>query len=181
MQRMSSHEAEHAREAVPVSARSAAAHRDGGVAAPRRQKADRSHAGDVGGGGRLMAAEAKAAGLNSGIAITREMAGAERFDRFVQSLPPELANYVSKPPLATAWLPLDHLIDFHSRAWRELFREDLNAAFEVGRRQFIHDLSTLYKVFIRLGSPGFVSRRAAAVWTTYVRNCGRMAVTREEE
>src|SRR5688572_25891123 len=105
MQRVSSHEAQHAGEAVSLPARSAAAHRDGGGPAPRRQEADRSHARDVGGGGRLMAEpEAKAAGFNSGVAVVREMAGAERFDRFVASLPTELSRYVTKPLLATAWL-----------------------------------------------------------------------------
>jgi hypothetical protein len=124
--------------------------------------------------------EGKAAGFNSTVEVAREMAGAAAFESFVTGLPPELADYIRRPRLATSWIPLADSSDISTRMVDQLFGGDVEKAFEMARRQFLRDLSTIYRVFIRLGSVSFVARRASNLYTTYVRNAGTMRLVRDE-
>jgi len=123
--------------------------------------------------------EAKAAGFNTSLTVARALAGDERWRRFVAALPPDDAALVEHPPLAMSWLPLERVIRIHNAIFRDLFDGDPAKAFELGRRQFQSDLSTLYRMFIRVASPKYVIERAARIYETYVRNAGTMRVTDE--
>jgi hypothetical protein len=125
--------------------------------------------------------ELKAAGFNSTVDVTRDLVGAAVFDRFVDQLPPELADYIKRPRLATAWIPFADFIRISELMGNQLFGGDLERAFEVGRRQFKADLSTVYKVFVRLGSVSFIAKRCALIYGTYTRNAGTMKVLAEQD
>ncbi len=115
------------------------------------------------------------------MSVAREMVGAAVFDRFVETLPPHLADYFLHPRLATNWLPLDDCMAITRHILDELLDGDFERVFEVARRQFKADLSTVYRVFVRLGSVAAVARRTATVYATYSRNAGSMSVVREED
>lgn len=125
--------------------------------------------------------ELKAAGFNSSVAAVRELAGAAAFDAFVAKMPAELADYIRRPRLATTWIPFADFMAIAEGFLRELFRGDLERAFEVGRLQFKNDLSTVYKIFVRAGSVNYLAKRCAVVYGTYTRNAGTMRVVLEED
>jgi hypothetical protein len=124
---------------------------------------------------------AKAAGFNSSLETVRQMVGAERFARFVATLPQEARELVEKPPLPVAWIPIEKIIPVHQGVWNELFGGDRKLVFEMGRRQLHADMSTIYRVFIRLLAPRFVLDRTARIWGTYTRGAGTLRLVRDEE
>lgn len=125
--------------------------------------------------------QTKAAGFNSSITTVRGMVTKEEFERFVAGLPPVSAALIQAPPLAMSWIPMEQTIEVHGRIFSDLFRGDPERMFEFGRRQFLADMNTMYKAFIRVASPRFVAGRAASIYETYTRDAGTMKVARDEE
>jgi hypothetical protein len=125
--------------------------------------------------------EVKAAGFNSFLQLARNQAGEARFESMVAGMPPDLADYVRRPRLATLWLPMRDALAVQHHVWRELLDNDPQRIFELARSQLIADMSTLYRFFLRFGSPNLVARRAGAIYGTFTRNAGRMVLVRDEE
>jgi hypothetical protein len=116
---------------------------------------------------------AKAAGFNSVVASLRDgMLDAEAFAKVIGKLPPETAAAIKTPPLSVQWIPCERYGDLVSSALVHGFGGDEERLVEMGRRAFLHDLKTVYRVFIRLMSPGFVIDRATKLWLTYNRDNG---------
>ncbi len=65
--------------------------------------------------------------------------------------------------------------DLLSGALKYAFHGDEERIVELGRRAFLYDLKTLYRVFIKLMSPGFVIDRASRVWLTDSRDNGSLS------
>jgi hypothetical protein len=125
--------------------------------------------------------EAKASGVISWTRVARKSVDSARWNRFLAALPPETRAIVEKPPLPITWLPLELLLPIFEQANNLLFDGDLEKAVDMSRRQIREDLSTIYRVFIRVASPRFVASRAAAIYSTYFRNNGSARVVAETE
>ena len=119
---------------------------------------------------------AKGAGFNSIVAVLRdELLSAEEFADLVRKLPPETAEAIQAPPLPIEWIPCARYGDLLSGVLKYAFRGDEERVVELGRRAFLYDLKTLYRVFIKLTSPGFVIDRASRIWLTYNRDNGSLS------
>jgi hypothetical protein len=118
---------------------------------------------------------AKAAGFNSVVAVLRESLGENGFGAVVGRLPPATAEAIRTPPLPVQWIPCERYADLVSTALASGFGGDEERLVEMGRRAFMHDLQTLYRVFIRFLAPGFVIDRASKLWLTYNRNNGALS------
>src|SRR5262245_11843678 len=129
-----------------------------------------------------MEAEGKAAGLLSFLEVLREMAPPDRMDAFARELPAETAALLETPPFPTAWLPQRHFMRMLATAQRVLFDGALEPLQELGRRQIGRDLSTVYKLLVRMvTTPHGMADRAARIWGTYVRNGGELRVLERRE
>jgi hypothetical protein len=116
---------------------------------------------------------AKAAGFNSVVAVLRNgMLDADGFASLVGKLPPATAEAIRKPPLSVQWIPCARYADLVSGALSHSFGGDEERVVELGRRAFLHDLKTIYRVFIKFLSPGFVVERGTKLWLTYNRDNG---------
>jgi hypothetical protein len=116
---------------------------------------------------------AKGAGFNSLVAVLKnEFLSAEEFAGLVRKLPPETAEAIQTPPLPMQWIPCARYGDLLSGVLKHAFRGDEERVVELGRRAFLYDLKTLYRVFIKLMSPGYIIDRASRVWHTYNRDNG---------
>jgi hypothetical protein len=121
----------------------------------------------------------KAAGFNSFIKTARQLVTPAEFDRMVAKLPPDSAAIVVNSPFTTNWIPVS-LTNPVLLAVGELLGSD-ERIFEVGRRQFMTDISSVYKLFIRVASPAYVAERAGKIYDTYNRNSGMMRVVESGE
>jgi hypothetical protein len=125
--------------------------------------------------------EAKASGLISWTRVLRKSVDSARWSRFLAALPPEARALVEKPPLPITWLPMKLVRPIFERANDLLLDDDLEKVADVSRRQISEDLSTIYRVFIRVASPRFVVSRASVIYSTYFRNNGSARVVAETE
>ena len=118
--------------------------------------------------------EAKASGFVTVTTILREMLGPAKFGQVVAKLSPPTAALVKVPPLPIQWIPCDRYGELVSTALVHGFGGDEEQLIEMGRRAFFHDLNTLYKLFVRLRSPGWVMERGSKLWLTFNRNNGML-------
>jgi hypothetical protein len=118
---------------------------------------------------------AKAAGFNSVVAVLRDsMLGAAAFADVVRKLPAATAAAIETPPLPVQWIPCERYADLVSAVLVHGFGGDEERLVEMGRRAFLHDLKTVYRVFIKLMSPSHVIARASNLWLTYNRGNGAL-------
>jgi hypothetical protein len=130
---------------------------------------------------RTVEPESKASGLLSWTKVVRASVDGASWSRFVAALPAESRALFERPPLAVTWLPVRLTLPIWQIAAEVLFHGDLEKMTEIGRRQIREDLSTIYRVFIRILSPRYVAERAASLYGTYFRNNGTMAVLDETD
>jgi hypothetical protein len=122
----------------------------------------------------------KAAGVNSLVAVLVTMVPKERLTAWVKHLPPATAALIERTTMPQSWVPLEDI----NPLWTEslsLFDGDLHKLFELGRLQLRADMSGIYRVFLRVASPGFVADRAAAIYGVYGQNCGALTVVNRFE
>jgi len=118
--------------------------------------------------------ETKGSGFLAIVNTLRAMLPEETFERMVRALPADTAELVRKPPLPVAWVVSRHFFDVVNAAARIGFGGEEERLLEVGRRAMQADLKTVYRMFIKLFSPGFVIERGTRLWQTYSRNSGTL-------
>lgn len=118
----------------------------------------------------------KGAGINSLIRMLRQMSDPARFAEFERHLPPHTAALITRPRLPQEWIPLQDAAGLYAAAVTHLFDGDMSRLFDVGRQQLRNDLSTIYRVFMRVASPAFVASRASALYEVYGRDAGTLRV-----
>jgi hypothetical protein len=117
--------------------------------------------------------ETKGSAFISAVSALKKMAP-DRFEKFLETLSPEAAALMRRPPLPVTWVPADHWFAILEAAHKHLFDGDETKMFEFGRLTLLSDLKTIYRFFIRFMSPQFVIDRAAKLWETYTRNSGHL-------
>ena len=127
-----------------------------------------------------IAGHAKAAGINSAMEILGQLIGPVELSRLVESLPPEQADVIRRPPVATSWIPLAITVPLYDAILERAFGGNPARMIELGRLQFRDDLSTVYRFFIRVATPSFVAGRIGAMWQTYTRDCGTVTMVTSE-
>jgi hypothetical protein len=123
----------------------------------------------------------KAAGVNSLVAVLVTMVPKERLSAWVKHLPAASAALIERPTMHQSWVPLEDVNPLWTESLTGLFDGDLHKLFELGRLQLRADMSGIYRVFLRVASPGFVADRAAAIYGVYVQHCGALTVVNRFE
>jgi hypothetical protein len=118
--------------------------------------------------------ETKAVGFNSAVRGIRAIAGEESFAQMVKMLPAETAALIERPPLPVSWLSPIHFELLSTHAFKLCFEGREEPLLQAAKKAMKDDLSTLYKVFIRLLSPQYVIERGTKIWDTYNRNNGSL-------
>ncbi len=124
---------------------------------------------------RISPPEGKVSGFLTPARIVGEMVP-ERYPEFLAAVPTSTRELIESPPLAMAWRPLEHFPAIVNAAL-QVFDGELGLIEELAERSLRADLSTLYRIFIRISSPDAVLDRAPAVWNTYLRGAGACTVT----
>jgi hypothetical protein len=119
----------------------------------------------------------KGAGFTTVVAVLRESAPEARFEAYLASLPPATAALARTPPMAIAWLPIEHFYALIDRAQRVLLSHDPDGIAEVAYKSIGRDLNVLYRMFVRVSSVEGILSRTARLWDAYNRNHGTIAVT----
>ena len=110
----------------------------------------------------------KGSALKARVTYVQERADDATFKRFVAQLAPGTRALVEGGVLATEWYPFECFMNLCETADATLGAGDLESCVEMGRYACELNLTTLYKLLFRVGSVGFILKRARVAWrTTY--------------
>ena len=99
----------------------------------------------------------------------RERWGEDGVKRVIERLAPEIRAVLASEILPFAWYPFDQLAEVDRSIVEGPMGGDLSAMKDFGATIARYDLSTIYKVLFKLGTPAFVVRRVNVAYSTYIR------------
>ncbi len=123
-------------------------------------------------------ANVKGAIITARLRFARERHGEEGLRRLLDAVPASTRAALEGRVLPHEWVPYDVFIDM-GVAMDRLFGEgDLALCYELGRYSAEVNLPTLYRIFYRLGSPLYIFRKAAQLWSLHY-DSGKLAAMEE--
>ncbi|MBL8952598.1 MAG: DUF2378 family protein [Myxococcaceae bacterium] len=84
-----------------------------------------------------------------------------------KSVTPQTRELLDVHPLATGWYPFETFVDLMQVADRICGAGDLELVSKLGHQAATANLSTVLRIFIRLGSPDYILGKASKVWNMY--------------
>jgi hypothetical protein len=110
----------------------------------------------------------KGTGPRSHKAFVKKNFGDEGLDRVLRSLSEaDRAVMGSTVILPSDWVDFEPYINFFHAVARELNNGDESIWFRMGEASAERELSGIYRIFLKLGSPGFIIKQTAAVFKQY--------------
>ncbi|HKW56218.1 MAG TPA: hypothetical protein VJN42_02585 [Candidatus Acidoferrum sp.] len=102
-------------------------------------------------------------------AAIKARAGENELARIIARLGPDSRAVFEKAIYISEWYPLDAFVEFLDADVCETAGGDRNVLAQRSEKVIETQLRGVYKIFVKLGSPGFVITRIAAVHATYFR------------
>lgn len=112
-------------------------------------------------------AQIKGTVLLDTIAAIKARAGESEFTKIVQGLSGEARTLFEGSIYSSTWYPLDAFVDFLEVDIQQTANGDREVLTERSEKVIEKQLSGIYKIFVKVGSPGFVIKRISAVHATY--------------
>lgn len=101
------------------------------------------------------------------VALVRERHGPAAVDALLGTLDAEAQEVLRGTLLANDWYPLDVMTSFMVAGVRAYSDGDESVIVERSERVVEQQLGGIYRIFVRLGSPEFIVKRAGAIHQTY--------------
>lgn len=120
----------------------------------------------------------KGAAITARLRFVREHHGDAGVQRVLAAVPAATRGVLDARVLPQAWAPYDVLVDVCVAIDQLFGRGDLAVCYEMGRYAAEVNLPTLYRLFYRLGSPQFILRKAAQLWSVHY-DSGKLAAFEE--
>lgn len=111
-------------------------------------------------------ARVKGTAVQSSLRYVKERFGQAAVARILERLAPSDREPLEQV-LASSWYPMDAFLHFMQEAQRQLGAQEPDVVRNMGRASCDYGMTTVYKVFFKLGSPEFVISRAAGVFSSY--------------
>ncbi len=102
--------------------------------------------------------------------------GQEMLDELVGRLSGPAKDLLARPPLPMGWHPLGMLAEVDRVIFDGPMGGDMGRMRRFGFVIADYDLSTLYRVLFKVGSPGFIVRRLPVAYGTYIRHAGTLRI-----
>ena len=109
----------------------------------------------------------KGSAIISSINFIKDKFGDEGLDKIKESLTDKEREILSEIILQPIWYPLDLYVNLTHKIDSILGTGDLSIAKDIGKYEAEHDLKTIYRIFYVLGSPEFIIKQAAKIFSTY--------------
>ena len=113
-----------------------------------------------------MAVNLKGAALKSSIKFLTEKFGAEKYAEIVKTMSLE-DQALLRTLLPHHWVPVQCMVNLMRAAAKVTGQDARKLAFELGQFSAEDGLTTIYKLFFKVGSPEFILGRAAKVWRNF--------------
>jgi uncharacterized protein (TIGR02265 family) len=111
-------------------------------------------------------ARVKGTAVQSSLQYVRERFGDDSLARVVAALP-EADRRALEGVLVSSWYDVETFRRFMVEAERQLGTQEPDVVRRMGRFSCDQGITTVYRIFFKLGSPEFIIRRAARVFSSY--------------
>jgi hypothetical protein len=115
-------------------------------------------------------------GLASFLEVARETIGNDAWAKLEERLPPETRSLLAAPPAPITWIDVDHYFAILDALTEHGGSRRGEIVREVARTMVARDLRGIHRLFVRMFSPEFIAKRAAALYGTYWRDHGEVRV-----
>ena len=112
-------------------------------------------------------AQVKGTAVQSSQRYLRERFGEAPLARVVEALPEGDRAKLGQGVLASSWYPMDTFLRLMLEAERQFGAQEPAVVRNMGRASCDYGLTTVYKIFFKVGSPEFIISRAARVFSSY--------------
>lgn len=102
--------------------------------------------------------------------------GADMLATLVGRLSGRAAELLERPPLPMGWHPIEELARIDAEILMGPMEGDLDEMRKFGFEIASYDLSTLYRMLFKVGTPGFIVGRLPVAFKTYLRDTGELEV-----
>jgi hypothetical protein len=123
-------------------------------------------------------ANVKGAAISARLQFVRERHGEAGLARLLDALPEAERRVLDNRVLSHAWAPFEVFVEVAKTADRLFGQGDLALCTEMARYAAEVNLPTLYRLFYRLGSPQYILRKAAQLWSVHY-DSGKLVVIEE--
>ena len=124
--------------------------------------------------------EVKGTAIASLPEFIRKKFGKDAFAQWLNSISDAARKVYSGPVLIGSWYPVKEIMVEPTKKMCDLFyRGDMRGAWESGRFSAEMGLKGVYKLFVKLGSPEFLVRKASMVFTSYYQPSEMKVVSQE--
>ncbi|HYL63862.1 MAG TPA: hypothetical protein VE077_14680 [Candidatus Methylomirabilis sp.] len=103
------------------------------------------------------------------LAAIKARSGESELAKIIASLSDSSRAVFEKPIYLSEWYSLDAFVEFLDADIRETAGGDRNVLTQRSEKVIEAQLRGVYKIFVKMGSPGFVITRISAVHATYFR------------
>ncbi len=125
-------------------------------------------------------AQVKGTAVLSSLRYVRERFGEEALAGVLSALPAQDCATLRGLLLASSWYPMSTLLRFMQEVERQLGPRDPKVLQNMGRASCDEGLRGIYKIFLKVGSPGYIIDRAARVLSNYY-DTGELVVVERDE
>lgn len=109
-------------------------------------------------------ARVKGSAIGARVRYVRDIHGEDAWERVQRALSPSSRAELERGVLPSDWASYELFLDLNVTADRLLGKGDLELCLEMGRFGATVNLPTLYRVFLRFGSPMFLLQKASRLW-----------------
>jgi len=126
-------------------------------------------------------AELKGVSFRATTAFIKNRAGDEGLHKALELLPEESRASLSRPILATEFYPFEWIVDLMDAGTKVIGGDRREILREIGEYSCESALTTVYKIFFKVGSPDFIMRKSSQVFSTYFRGVGNMGLVEQSK
>jgi hypothetical protein len=101
--------------------------------------------------------------------------GDSGLQRLKGAVSPDLASLLDKGPVMSSWYPFDLFIELNEAIDRTFGKGDLGLIRPLGRHGADANLTTIYRLFFKVGTVKWIMARAARLWGMHY-DSGRLIV-----
>ena len=120
-------------------------------------------------------ARVKGTAVVASMRYVSERFGAGALTDVLGALPEEERSVLEGSVLAASWYPMPTFLHFMQEAEKKLGAQEPDLIRRMGRASAEYGVTTVYKIFFKVGSPEFIIGRAARVFGTYY-DTGKLTV-----
>jgi len=108
--------------------------------------------------------EVKGAALVSTNDFIKKKFGDDGYKKWLTELPENIAKMYSGPIWLSKWYPLKESLIEPTQVMCDMFyNSDVKGAWETGRHSAEYSLKGIYRIFVKMGSPQFIAKKASII------------------